>query len=773
LRAIDQVRLLGDCVIAELSWPAQECTGDRLACDRFAVRPAALDACFQVAASMAPEGALWIPSSIGRVGCFAAAGAPCQVIARRRASETDGAMVIDVELRGSQGALLELSEVRLEQMGGEASGDVRQRLFRQTWKPQERVPASPRQCRWVLVAEDEHFGHEVAAQLQLAGRPVAVVPAGELLSEAGERLLDAAMDGDRLQPVEVLYLPRLAEGWLDPSAIASTSLERAVRLVQWLDRFEAAPRRCWFVTRGACAVGEDDGQWLSLAQAALWGLGAAAAVEHPSLWGGCIDLDPQMPAAESAASLVDEIGAGGAAAVAIRAGQRLVPCLAEAGIEDGGSSAVRFRADATYLVTGGLGGIGLKVAQWMVARGARRLAILGRTQLPSRSLWAAMDSSSPRCALVRGVQMLESLGASVHYATVDLTDAGRLEAFLDSFHAEGWPAIKGVFHAAGSIDDRLIADLDASSLRGVMAGKAFGAWHLHRLLPQVDFFVLFSSVASLLPQPGQASYAAANSFLDALAHLRRAGGQVAHSINWAVWEGVGFAATAGGAEARRRFQELGIEPLAPARGIGALETVLSRADAQVAVLPLDRSRLRDGLASCDSRSRALLAPLAAVRPAQAADGEFDVGAVESFVALLLRQDPARRGRLLQERLAGHAATVLRLGAARLDPRSPLGSYGLNSLMAMELRNRIENDLGLPLSATALWNYPSLVALAEHLLSRLVPEAAPPASPQSDRDDADADAQPEPGSDLLDVQSLSDDEALAALLEGAGPVRRRA
>ncbi len=793
LRAIDRVRRLGDCVVADLTDRDSQCASEpvggaghavaegrtndaQVACngpghDRFAVPPAALDACFQLAASLAPEGALWIPCMIDQVECSPDMGSPRQVIARERPRGSDAALVIDVELRGSRGPLLKLAGLRLEQLGGHVTGDVRHWLFRQTWKPEDRLPAPPaRQRRWLLVAEDEVLSREVAALLQRAGMPVAVVPAGEVACAAGESMLGAALREDRQQLVEVLYLPGVADPPAEPSSASIAALERAVRLIQLLDRFDAAPRRCWFVTRGARAVGAGDGQRLSLAQAPLWGLGAAVAVEHPSLWGGCIDLDPQMSAGDSAACVVAEVGAGGAAAVAFRAGQRYSPGLDEAG-GAGEASPVCFRTDATYLVTGGLGGIGLQVAKWMISRGARRLAILGRTQPPARALWGAMDERSPGYALVRGVQMLEGLGASVHYAAVDLADAGRLEAFLQSFRAEGWPAIRGVFHAAGAIDDRLIGDLEPSQLRAVMAGKAVGAWQLHRLLPRLDIFVLFSSVASLLPQPGQASYAAANAFLDALAHARRADGQAAHSINWAVWDGVGFAATTGGAEAKRQLQGIGIEPLAPGKGTAALEAVIARADAQIAVLPLDRGRLRDALAACDRGSRTLLAPLGETRPAlAAAEGEADAAAVESFATLLSRQDPARRNRLLQERLAGHAAAVLKLGAGRLDPRSPLGSYGLNSLMAMELRNRLEIDLDLPISATALWNYPSVAALAEHLLGRLAPASPPTPSPVAGDDPG---VMPDEDPAALEVEALSDDEALAALLEGAGAGRGRA
>jgi len=171
----------------------------------------------------------------------------------------------------------------------------------------------------------------------------------------------------------------------------------------------------------------------------------------------------------------------------------------------------------------------------MVEQGARRLILLGRTKLPPRSNWSSVETGSRVAHQIAAVRELEASGASVHLASVYVADEEQLSGYLDEFRSEGWSPIRGVVHAAGVIQDGLLVQLDAPQLNTVLRPKMMGAWLLHRLLKDapLDFFVLFSSAGSLLGQAGQGNYAAANAFLDALAHHRKAQGQPAMSINWA------------------------------------------------------------------------------------------------------------------------------------------------------------------------------------------------------------------------------------------------
>jgi NAD(P)-dependent dehydrogenase (short-subunit alcohol dehydrogenase family) len=175
----------------------------------------------------------------------------------------------------------------------------------------------------------------------------------------------------------------------------------------------------------------------------------------------------------------------------------------------------------------------------MVAQGARRLILLGRTPIPPRADWNKIASDSQLGQKIAAIREIESLGASVHLATCDVSDEAQLKAFLETFSSENWPPIRGVLHIAGTLDDHSLLALDRDTLRNVLLPKISGGWLLHQLLQDIEIFILFSSLNSVIPQAGQSNYSAANAFLDALAHYRRQQKQAALSINWGlarVWD---------------------------------------------------------------------------------------------------------------------------------------------------------------------------------------------------------------------------------------------
>jgi len=364
------------------------------------------------------------------------------------------------------------------------------------------------------------------------------------------------------------------------------------------------------------------------------------------------------------------------------------------------ASSLRWRPDASYLVTGGLGGLGLEVARWMVAQGARRLVLLGRTQLPARSAWSEIDPASRVYKQIAAIRELEALGASVHLASVDVADEAQVAAFLDGFRREGWPAIRGVVHAAGVLQDQTILELDARGLDAVFRAKVLGAWLLHRLLggAPLDFFVLFSSAASLLGSAGQANYAAANGFLDALAHHRRASGQPALAINWGPWAEVGMAA-----EDARRGQRLavrGIGSIPPEQGLEVLEWLLRGNASQVGVLPIQWAQLFQVLPQ--TRTSPLLSSLAReVQESEVVDDDEVAVRRRALRESLRAVAPAELSARLESLIAEQVAGVVGLTASRLDIHAPLNTLGIDSLLAVELKNRVENELGVVIPAVKL------------------------------------------------------------------------
>jgi myxalamid-type polyketide synthase MxaE and MxaD len=483
------------------------------------------------------------------------------------------------------------------------------------------------------------------------------------------------------------------------------------------------------------------------------------AEEHPELWGALIDLDPSMSADASADQLVQDLGDGLASEDrAIRAGQRFGLRLLPRAMALIPSA---FRADGSYLVTGGLGHLGLLVAEWMVRRGARRVVLLGRTGLPARATWSDVQPDSTLGQRIAGVRALEHLGASVHVAAVDVADADAVAAFVDTFRREGWPAIRGVIHAAGVASNQLLSNTDQATFLGPLGAKVVGTWALHDLLGrELDFFVLFSSIAALLPQAGQANYAAANAFLDALATHRRAQGLVASSIQWGLWAGSSFGEEAQWERAVAQMAEQGIYGFESEIGLEALGRLLdAQAPAQSLFARVDWDQL--------TRVRAHARPLSHALPggSQAAPIRAATATGPAELPEQLRNTPiAERRGLLEHRVQSEVALVLRLPQSAVGAATPLGELGLDSLIAVELRDRLARLSGLQLSATLAWSFPTVAELAAHLAERLDISLEADLLEHAPRPMLEEPTVARPTDTLLaGVASLTDDEALAALL----------
>jgi acyl carrier protein len=456
-----------------------------------------------------------------------------------------------------------------------------------------------------------------------------------------------------------------------------------------LARAEAPdPPRLWLTTRGAQVVGES-GSPVSVAQSPLWGLGRVIAQEHPTFWGGLLDLEPGAGQPDlEALQVYDEIfGACGEDQIALRAGRRNVGRLARLRLSATPGRATGWRADGSYLISGGLGDLGLLVARWMVGQGARRLILLGRTKLPARAGWNSIPADSRLGRQVAAIRDLESLGASVHLAPVDVADEAGVRGFLDAFRAEGWPPIRGVVHAAGVLQDGLLVQLDAAALAAVLRPKVTGGWLLHRLLQHdpLDFFVLFSSAGSVLGQPGQGNYAAANAFLDALAHHRRSRGLPALSIDWGAWAGEGFADSVGGKRLAARLALLGIGSIPPAQALELLGRLLGQTAAQVVAVPVDWRRYQE------FQPAGSAPPLLSVLAREATELGRPAERTSERRDAILAAEPAERRLLLQSYMSEQVARALGVSPGKLDPLQPLSQLGLDSLMAVELKNRIALD----------------------------------------------------------------------------------
>jgi acyl transferase domain-containing protein/SAM-dependent methyltransferase/acyl carrier protein len=462
--------------------------------------------------------------------------------------------------------------------------------------------------------------------------------------------------------------------------------------------------RLWVVTRSAAPAGEPPRR-LDLRQSALWGLGKSIALEHPRLWGGLIDLDGS-PSEDEPLRLITELcHSDGEDQVALRTGGRLVPRLERCGALPEAASFEICR-DASYLVTGGLGFMGFEIARWLVRRGAAHLILVGRS-LPSVQVRA-------------GIAELERGGATVRVASVDIADEGELARLLYDV-AEAMPPLRGIFHAAGIAGGRS-EEVDADTLRSVLRPKVTGTLLLDRLTAglDLDFFVCFSSIASLWGSKGQAPYAAANHVLDCFAHDRRARGLPALTINWGPWSGGGLAAR----EGRDLLERMGIATLTPRQTLAALSRLLGSGLVQAAVVNLDWSVFKE---LYDARGRGSLFERIRV-PGRDRSNAAPVGAP---LAERLRSTGAGRRRFLVGHLQQEVARILGFPEGRLpDPRQGFFQLGMDSLMAMELRKRLVRDFGRDLPAALVFDFATAEDLAGALLEIMGAEpSVAPVTPQ--------------------------------------------
>jgi natural product biosynthesis luciferase-like monooxygenase protein len=577
-----------------------------------------------------------------------------------------------------------------------------------------------RAAAWLIFADAQGVGLRLAGLLRARGETCVLATPAEPPEDQGGDLW-CSSEG-RMEPIEAFLTRHLGPDkmpvrgvvhlWsLDAEAGEATAdgLEKAQRLgvdgiphlLRGLANVGTTPPRLWLVTSGCQSAGGR--RPLAVAQAPLWGLGRMLPVEHPRLWGGLVDLDPEAAAAQSADQLVSAVSqADREDQVAFRNGRRYVARLRELR-QPPAVRPLPIRADGGYLITGGLGGIGLKLAEWLVRHGARRLVLLGRTAVPPRGDWGALDRSHPLKAALSTVRDLESHGARVHLASADVADEAALTSLLADLQQSGFLPLRGVFHAAGVGLNRTVAELDTPGLHQVLRAKVTGSWLLHWLTAEqpLDFFVLFSAVNSILAQPGQGSYAAANAFLDSLAHHRAAQGRPALCVNWGPWGDVGFGATPQGVRQHALLALQGIRRMSARQGIEILGILMRQGPTQLGVIPIDWTKLLQ--AHPDAVERPLLTLLVEKKRGQRKAAPASAAPSRGFVAP--RND-------LERALAGLWQEVLKLD--RVGVYDNFFELGGQSIQGAVLVNRLQERLGEVVHVVSLFDAPTIADLAVYL-----------------------------------------------------------
>jgi acyl transferase domain-containing protein len=358
-----------------------------------------------------------------------------------------------------------------------------------------------------------------------------------------------------------------------------------------------------------------------------------------------------------------------------------------------------FSADASYLITGGLGGIGLKVAQWMAENGAGHLALVSRRAVNEE----AADI----------IRAIEASGTRVHVMRADITREDELNHVLSNMRATGRP-LKGIMHMAAVIDDSLIRDLSPERFLPVLAPKIEGAWNLHTatLQEELDFFVLFSSIAAIHPQPGMGSYAAANAFFDAFAPYLRALGVPAVSINWGGWDQIGLARAAGTERSFEGYDSQGISVSSGDELLEALGKVMRSESVQVVPVSFEWNKFAEFHG--DHAPPLFAEFMSRVTGGSGAKSKRS----EILDQLTLAESAEQRKEMLEAYLQETLSGVLKLAKRKIDRERSMGTMGLDSLMGLEFVRRLSSAMQIAVPATVTFNYPTIRTLAPHLIQRL-------------------------------------------------------
>lgn len=548
---------------------------------------------------------------------------------------------------------------------------------------------------WLIFSDNQGLVQELAA---VVNDPCILVSSGEIYQKLSSSHYQInphqAADFQKLltdisQPItKVVYLWGL-DNYTDLDNPKTQCYSHLLYLVQALAKISSkiAPQ-LWIGTQQAQAVTPSCHQ-INVAQTPLWGMGQVIALEYPHLWGGLIDFENQH---FSATAIIAEMTAKtGEDRVAFRDGKRYIARLMP--ISTSLPTPQPLMNDGSYLITGGLGALGLTLAEWLVQQGARHLVLTSRQGL--------LNQSEEKQQKIRA---LENQGATVKVVAADVSDYQQMSQVFAQIQLNS-PKLRGIIHAAGVLNDCSIAQMDLETFAKVFQPKVTGAWNLHQLTQDLslDFFVCFSSMSALLGSRGQLHYAAANSFLDGLIYHRQTLGLPGLSINWGPWAEGGMAAQ--GYEVG--LKRMGIEPLEPTAALQVLGGLLGSASVQTMVAAINWSAFGKIVAA-----KGRVAFLEALLTQESQDG----GNGESFCQKLAAAPLHRRAALLTTQVQQEVALVLGHSGSYV-PEIDQGFFdmGMDSLMSVQLRHSLEALLAVSLPSTLVFECPSIGDVVSYLM----------------------------------------------------------
>jgi acyl transferase domain-containing protein/acyl carrier protein len=685
--------------------------------DVYQIHPVLLDACLQVLAAAINSSSghnLYIPTGCKRIRLFSRPDRHIWSHVSLQSEPASNKDVINADIR----LIDENNQIVSELIGFQlqrTSRRIRRLLSRQdTWlyhvrwqtreEPKTLLGIQERR-HWLIFADDEGLAEELAKQLEAGGDSCQL-----LLCEEAIKNLDNADEGALLKIIEkhlqethsplygIIHLWSLSIPKPSSDVLESTDIMQmlgcnsVLLIVQALARRMAGMPRLWLVTRGAQSV--KAGEPIAVEQSALWGFGKVISFEFPDLKCIRIDLDLQQSIAETLPHLIKQISIDDREdQIAFRAGVHFVLRLLPFTITASFIIPVSLQADSTYLITGGTGGLGLKIAEWMAQQGARHLVLLSR--------------SEPSPLAISMVDQMRHEGIEVVYARADVSDPAQLRIVFDNIE-RSMPVLRGVIHAAGVLDDGSLLNINTERMKKVMAPKVDGTWNLHNITLHLhlDFFVLFSSAVSVLGSPGQGNYAAASSYLDAMAHYRRNLGLPAISINWGPWAEVGLAA-----EATEKLQERNasnqhlIKVIKIDQGLEILEQLLTEPTPQIIVLPFDLKNLLE------------LYRTAAGIPFFAEVGGSDTHVTRLYTRPNLRQEYVAPRNEIERKLAELWRQTLHID--RVGVHDSFFELGGDSVLAAQILSLAQKAFGIRINPQEAFKAFTMERLAEMLEAEIL------------------------------------------------------
>lgn len=704
---------------------------------RFYVHPGLLDACLQVMGDALPtgqenSGRTFMPVGIEGLEIYHKPGLDVvsYVRLRNRGKKKSDRYTADLHLTDPQGnvwgRVLGLTVQDIDATNAMQSR-IQEWVYEVDWektepgKPLSLAAAGQKGHKWLLFSDRSGKAAALEAELGRSGIEVVKVFTGAtfrknedgfqinpLSPDHAERLLDSCA-GPSL--TKIVYLWGLDAPAARGNITAARLLETQeticggmIHLMQALEKREwKQPPVTWIITKNAEPVQKSEAL-PEFTQTALWGLGRSLAHEFSRFWGGLIDLDDSTEPATIAGEIAQ---IGDEDQIALRGSQRFVPRLVHRPVAFSDKK-IDLRKDGAYLITGGLGSLGLRLAGWLAENGARRLILTSRSGFshPRRD-WEKLAANGDQRA--EALLAIESLGVKVSTPAADVCDPAAMKKV---FSIKDFSPVIGVIHAAGIVDPRPAVALQVSDLKSELRPKVEGTWILHELTrdQNLDFFVLFSSASAIWGSKLLVSYGAANHFMDGLARYRRHVGLTALSVNWAMWGGGGM-----GLENEQNdfLIKTGLRPMVPEQALQILKDLIKTDAVQKTVADNDWALLKS-LFELEPRRRLLKRiPVQGVFPAAGGDAESKPSS-EFMKTLQSCADENKRRSLIRALVLAQTADVLGIPVEQLDPDKSLLAQKLDSLSANDLRARLQNVLPIQINVLSLLKGDSPERLGEQV-----------------------------------------------------------